>query len=407
MTRRAPPLAFLFLHTGTAWPLGVVTLAMGSGLVKAGVPVHQVAGVIAAASLPFSFEFVWAPMVDASFTRRRWYVGGATVMCACLAALLVAPWNSESVPLMRVLAFCSSSGAALAAVAIKGLMAYDVPAARLGVASGFYTAGGILGKTGAAAVTIWLLAHLSSRPLVATLSTGAAALAAVAILLASSGPAVSPRELPAKLRAAMTDLWNFIRTRNSALIAVLCVVPFGSGTESGLIGAIAREWSITADQLAAWITLSAIASIAGAVFSGWLSTRMGPWNAYILQGWAMIAAVLGLAWAPRTPLSFFALELLYRGLASACYAALLAIVMTAIGKGAASTKAAAMWSLANFAFTYPTLIEGAVHDRAGTNAMLLTDAGLAVLGFGVLMVAARLLKLGFKSPVAAPAATSA
>ncbi len=93
MTRRAPPLAFLFLHTCTAWPLGVVALAMGSGLVRAGVPVHQVATVIAASSLPFSFEFVWAPMVDASFTSRRWYIGGATVMCACLAALLVAPWN--------------------------------------------------------------------------------------------------------------------------------------------------------------------------------------------------------------------------------------------------------------------------------------------------------------------------
>jgi hypothetical protein len=74
--------------------------------------------------------------------------------------------------------------------------------------------------------------------------------------------------------------------------------------------------------------------------------------------------------------------------------------MTAIGKGAASTKAAAMWSLANVAYAYPTLIEGAVHDRAGTLAMLLTDAGLGVAGFGILLLAARLLKVQFNAPLA-------
>ena len=65
--------------------------------------------------------------------------------------------------------------------------------------------------------------------------------------------------------------------------------------------------------------------------------------------------------------------------------------MTAIGKGAASTKAAVMWSLTNFSFFYPTLIEGTVHDRSGTAAMLLTDAGLGATGFAILMIALRIL----------------
>ncbi len=86
-------------------------------------------------------------------------------------------------------------------------------------------------------------------------------------------------------------------------------------------------------------------------------------------------------------------ELIYRAVATASYATLLGIVMKAIGKGAASTKAAALWSLANLAFAYPTLIEGRVHDRAGTVAMLVTDAGLGIAGFGVLLATAWLLKL--------------
>jgi hypothetical protein len=52
-----------------------------------------------------------------------------------------------------------------------------------------------------------------------------------------------------------------------------------------------------------------------------------------------------------------------------------------------------MWSLANLAFVYPALIEGAVHDKVSTRAMLLTDAALGVAGFGVLLSAAWLLGL--------------
>jgi len=52
-----------------------------------------------------------------------------------------------------------------------------------------------------------------------------------------------------------------------------------------------------------------------------------------------------------------------------------------------------MWSLANLAFVYPALIEGAVHDHVSTRAMLLTDAALGVAGFGVLLAAGWLLGL--------------
>lgn len=177
----------------------------------------------------------------------------------------------------------------------------------------------------------------------------------------------------------------------------MCVVPFGCGTEAGLIGAIAREWEVTPDQLAAFGGLTALSTTAGAMVGGWFSTRFGSWRAYMLFGWLLIALVVGVAWSPRTAAWFLVVELVYRAVATASYATLLGIVMKAIGKGAASTKAAVLWSFANLAFAYPTIIEGAIHERNGTIAMLLTDAGLAVAGFGVLLTAARLLKPQFVS----------
>ena len=407
MARNASPQAFFFLHLCTAWPIGVVALAMGSSLVKVGVSVQQTAAIVAAAMLPVSFEFLWAPVVDGCLTRRIWYIGGATMMCAGLAALLLAPWRSASVPLMTLLAFCSCTGAAVGAVAVKGIMAYDVPAARIGAATGFYTAGNVAKAIGGSG-TLWLLTHLDNRPLVAALSVAAAALSGTAILSCSGGRVVPPRELPARLRAAFIELWDLIRTPSGALIAVLCVVPFGSASEAGLVGAIAREWSVSPDQLALFGVAGAAAGVAGALFSGWLATHIGSWKVYLVHGWAMITAMLYLAFAPHEAGYFIGVELLYRSLASACYAALLGIIMTAIGRGAASTKAAALWSLANFASAYPTVIDGTVHDHAGTRAMLLTDAGLGMAGFGVLLVATRMLRLRFGAPIAAvPAAAAA
>ena len=62
-----------------------------------------------------------------------------------------------------------------------------------------------------------------------------------------------------------------------------------------------------------------------------------------------------------------------------------------------------MWSLANLAFVYPALIEGAVHDHVSTRAMLLTDAALGAADFGLLLAAAWLLGLRWQHAPNRPA----
>lgn len=391
----APPYTFAFLHVCTGWPYGIIGLVVGNRLTAAGVPVAQTASMVAAATLAFSLEFVWAPLVDATLTRRRWYIGGATLMCGCLAALLSSPWRSNTMPLLTALAFASCSGAALASAAIKGLMAYEVPQQRLGEASAYYTAGGYFAKAVGAAATLWMLAHVASRPLVGLLSVAAAAVPAFAVALTSAVKPLPLSEFASAFRATARDVWQFMRTRRGAAIAVLCLMPFGSGVAAGLIGAVAHEWHVTADELDAWIVASAFGTIGGAALAGWLSLRIGAWRTYLLLGSAAVVAVTALAVAPRAPAAFLGLEFLYRGLTGGCYAAILALVMAAIGRGAASTKAAIMWSLFNFGAVLPVMLEGRVHDRLGTTAMLLTDAALGLAGLGILLAVLRLLAFRF------------
>ena len=400
-TQRAPPYAFALLHLCTSWPVGIVTLVAGNRLTAAGVPVNQTAAMIAAAYLAFSLEFVWAPLVDSTLTRRRWFALGVLVMCASLVALLIAPWTIAGMSLLKGLAFTACSGAAIADAAIKGVMAYEVPAERLGTASSYYAVGGYFAKSVGAAATLWMLAHIASRPL-----TGLA----TAVIVAVVGAAIwlTPRAVPVPLSACMTalratlaDAWSFLRTARGAITALLCMLPFASGIEVGLIGAIASEWRVTPNELSGWIALSAIGTISGAALAGWLSLRIGPWKTYLFFGWTMIVAVVALAFAPRVAAAFLVIEFIYRGLSGGGYAAVLALVMTTIGKGAVSTKASIMWSLFNFAAVLPTIIEGRVHDHAGTTAMLLTSAAFCVAGLGILLLVMRLRAFRFERPTKA------
>ena len=205
------------------------------------------------------------------------------------------------------------------------------------------------------------------------------------------------RTLPA-LRDTFRDVWSFVRTRSGALVMVLCIIPFGTSTVLGT--AIAGEWAVTSDQLAASIPVGAALSVFGAMVAGRMSVHFGPWRSYFAVGWLMILLLVVLALAPRSPGYFFSLWYLHRAAAGACYAALLGLVMTAIGQGAAATKAAALWSLVNFSEGYPALIDGRVHDHAGTTAMLMVHAAMDAVGFAILLVVAWLLGLQLRALLA-------
>jgi predicted 3-demethylubiquinone-9 3-methyltransferase (glyoxalase superfamily) len=60
------------------------------------------------------------------------------------------------------------------------------------------------------------------------------------------------------------------------------------------------------------------------------------------------------------------------------YAAFSAVVLFAIGRGAASTKYATLSSLGNIPVVYMTASNGWVHDRFGTAWMLHSEALLAI-----------------------------
>jgi MFS transporter, PAT family, beta-lactamase induction signal transducer AmpG len=76
---------------------------------------------------------------------------------------------------------------------------------------------------------------------------------------------------------------------------------------------------------------------------------------------------------------FGAFCLIYWFISGLAYAAFSAVVLEAIGLGAAATKYSLFASLSNMPIQYMTLVNGWAHTRWGTGGMLLTEALVGVV----------------------------
>jgi MFS family permease len=114
------------------------------------------------------------------------------------------------------------------------------------------------------------------------------------------------------------------------------------------------------------------------VIGGWVADRIGRWWSYFGSGVAIALVAIIMAVAPRTPGSFAAGVIVYSLFCGMAYAAFSAVVLFAIGRGAASTKYATLSSLGNIPVVYMTAINGWVHDRFSTAWMLHGEALVAI-----------------------------
>jgi len=95
---------------------------------------------------------------------------------------------------------------------------------------------------------------------------------------------------------------------------------------------------------------------------------------------------------PRTPMIFTVFVLLYNATVGMGYTGYAAIVLQAIGKKSAATNFNLMAALANAPIAVMSTFDGWVHDRFGTNAMLLGELVIpaaAIAAFALLVFATR------------------
>jgi predicted MFS family arabinose efflux permease len=194
-----------------------------------------------------------------------------------------------------------------------------------------------------------------------------------------------------EIRGVVGDVWEVARSRAGYLALILMVLPIASGAAPW--SAIAGEWKAGADVVA-WVNgvVGGLASAAGAMVGGYLCDRTSPIRAYC--GFGLVAGAIAVAMAgwSRTPGAFVVFTLGYATVVGCGYAAYSAIVLQAIGQRSAATNFNLMAALSNVPIALMTSLDGWVHDRFGTNAMLYGELALpaaTIAAFGLFVTATR------------------
>jgi PAT family beta-lactamase induction signal transducer AmpG len=271
--------------------------------------------------------------------------------------------------------FVSQVAGTLIVLPVGGLMAHTVAENAKGRATGWYQAGNL----GGSGVGVWLASHFSKE-----IAGGGLAIAmlasAGAIYFVSDVRIVSTETIGERMRILWGDILSMVRAAIPLFTIVLVCSPIGAGAMNNLWSAVAPDWSATPDQVALVSgVLNGVVSTIGCVIGGWVADRVGRWWSYFGSGILMAMVAIIMAVTARTPNVFSVGVLAYALTCGMAYAAFSAIVLLAIGRGAASTKYATLSSLGNLPVVYMTASDGWVHDRFGTAWMLHSEALIAIL----------------------------
>jgi PAT family beta-lactamase induction signal transducer AmpG len=407
--------------------VGFATVVMPFALRSRGLDMTTIATVSLVVQLPHVIKLFWSPALDAGPRRRSWYFGSVAVAAVGLPVAALIPPSGEAhvggfaLPLVWLYAavlFLAQAAVATSGSAVLALMALTVPEPRRGVASGWQTAGNLVGTAAGGALVAWMLTHTSPVTTAITLATMCAASAVPAAFIDEArGASRSPGRRVVEL---LKDVGHTLRSRDGWTGMVICLSPVGAGALTNLFSALAKDYApddASAEHLVVVVNgaLAGVLNGAGALLGGYLADRMNRRLAYVLFGGLTGLCAIAMLVAPATPAAFTVGCLSYQLANGLSYAAFYAFVLELLGKkGGIATRLALYVGASNFAITYVTWLDGWSYDRlraifparvsAGRSGMLAMDALATFVGIAVLWAMAACIRRSPARP--APAAYS-
>jgi len=398
------PLVFLLLIVPFGAASGFLSVTIVYLLGKARVDPVTIAVLTGLSFLPHTFKFLYAPLVDLTLSRKRWFVLSSITSALGLALLGMVPATEAGLPWLRVLVVVGNIATATLSMSVESLMAYNTAPSELGRTAGWFQAGN-LGGSGLGGGLALVIAENTTMPWLPGV-----VLAIVCLLtgLAIRHTAEPPQHLPAlaqdgehappsgllravwtAVRRVLLDLWLVARSRMGYLGLLICFLPIGSGAAGSLFPLFAAEWGANANDVAATSgALSGLLSAVGCMVGGHFCDRMDRKTAYALFGILMSASAVAMALAPHTVNWYYAGVLAYGFIGGLCFASFTAVTLEAIGTGAAATKYSIFASLSNTPIAYMGILNSYFYEKAGSNAGLYSDAAMGVAGVGVFMLIA-------------------
>ena len=350
----------------------IIVILMPYVLRQQGVPIDRIAEVVAIASIPNVWYFLYSPLVDLGLRRRTWILLAAAIagVCSALAILLI-PASLAAVTAMLFLAGAIGS---LISSANGALLTFLRPAVR-GRASGWYQAGNLGGGTVGGGVAIWL-ADRVSLPLLAIGSILIITVPALAAFLIDEIPPLR-RPLGPVFVDLFRDLKDVLRSRRVWLGLVFFLSPVSSAAVGNLISGLGPDYRAPAIEVM-WISgiAGGLLSAFGSFIGGYVCDRMDRMAAYVLAGLFAAVFALYLAFAPPTAWTY---GLGYSGYSIAAgfgYAVFTALVLEVLGprRHAAGTAYSLLVSSGNLPILYMTSLDGFAYKHGAAKGLMTMDA---------------------------------
>jgi PAT family beta-lactamase induction signal transducer AmpG len=386
------PVVFLVLILPFGVTAGYLTVTLVYLLTQASVPIDESAALVATSYIPHSWKFVWAPFVDTTLSRKKWYLLAAALSALGICATGVIPATETALPLLTVVVLLSNFAVTFLGMSVESLMAYCAHDDAKGRAAGWFQAGNLGGLGLGGGAGLWMAQGLPA-PWLAGAALGAAS---VACCVALAWVAEPPRALRAAsyyqtLANVARDLWRVARSRRGFLGLLICFLPIGTGAASNLWSGVADEWQASAETVALVTgALSGVVSACGCVVGGYACDHMDRKVAYALYGVLLALCAVAMAIAPRSEPMYVAFTLLYAFVSGLAYAGFSAVALEAIGLGAAATKYNLFASLSNIPIGYMTAVDGWAAARWGSGGMLYVEAVVGILALLVFVAVAAL-----------------
>lgn len=426
--RSTHPVLFLILFVPMGISNGYVVVTLGFLLAAAGVGVDAIAILGNWSLVPQNIKFVLGPLVDATLTNKTWYLIASVMTGLLITATGFIPAHATNLAPITACVIVISLASAFSALAADSIMAYATSPEEKGRAGGWSQAGNLGGSAigggvglwlaqnltpgGNAAIGAWLSLHTGigwfshfgtwlgihvQAAVIGGAAVGALCLLTCLALLFVHEPLTEHRE--SRFWKSMVnvgkDLWALLKSRKGLLAFVAMWLPISAAAMTQLWAAVAPDWHASANSVVLINgMLGGLITMAGCIIGGWLCDRMNRMLAFNLFSLVCCACALAAAFSPRTEAMYVLYVGLYMLITGFCYAAWGAVVLEAIGKGAAATKYNVLAGIANFPIQYMAYLDGKAHvwhapswlPFDGTSLMLLTEAFVPVLGTTVFVL---------------------
>jgi hypothetical protein len=352
-------------------------------LAKAGLSVDRVATISSIINLPGVLGLVVSPIVDIKLRRRTWLAIGTfgTALAACIYFPLI---GASHAVLMTVLIFAGGMVTFLVVATCGGLMVRILSVTDQPKAAAWTQVGVLGGGALSGAMVLWLATRMSLFAAGLCFGILVASLGPLAFTIRETAPLPSPW-FHGRFVTIGKEVWGLARSRPRRWGTLLLLAPCSTGAAQSLLPAIASHYGVGGSGVM-WI--NGLGG-GGALTLGALASTLVPstWDrrfTYAAAGVtnALAAFILLVANRPSVYLGGTFFYLATQGL---CWARSVALIVELVGPE--TRDASTLYSLLNAAVSIPVLyvvwLDGVGFRYFGTHGLLLTDALLNFLVFGI------------------------